>query len=171
MCLVGVACDVVCGGGVGCVGWAWGVGVGCEVGEVVLGAAEQLVGWCAAHHEEEHTGGCVGAAEVGVEVFGAEPGEGLGGAEDVSSHGVGGVEEVFEFVEDEFGGCVVVALYFVEDDVAFAFDFVLGECRVEDDVGEEVECAVGVSCGYGGVDVGFFFGGVGVELSADGFEA
>ena len=80
-------------------------------------------------------------------------------------------EVVLEFIVDEFGGCVVVALYLVANDSYLLATLCLGLGGVEDDVGKEVNGPCCMVVKDGGIVEGRFLGGVSGQGASSSFEA
>lgn len=80
-------------------------------------------------------------------------------------------EVVLEFVVDEFGGGVVVALYLVANDFYLLVKLCLGIGGVEDDVGKEVDGPRYMVVKDGGIVDGRLLGGVSLQIASYAFEA
>lgn len=80
-------------------------------------------------------------------------------------------EVVLEFIVDEFGGCVVVALYLVANDFYLLVKLCLGIGGVEDDVGKEVNGPCCMVVKDGGIVDGRLLGGVSLQVASYAFEA
>lgn len=80
-------------------------------------------------------------------------------------------EVVLEFVVDEFGGGVVVALYLVANDFYLLVKLCLGIGGVEDDVGKEVNSPCCMVVKDGGIVDGRLLGGVSLQVASYAFEA
>ena len=97
--------------------------------------------------------------------------ERLPAAENVAPEGVTGESHLFNLVEDEFGGRVLVVVDLFQHHIFLFDDFFFGEGGMEEDVGEDFE-GVAVLCRQeGGVKAGLLFGGAGVEFAAGVFDA
>ena len=70
----------------------------------------------------------------------------------------------------DFFGDVVVAVDFLDDDVAFLFHFFLVKARVHEHVGDDVDGKRHVAAFDLGVKAGLLAGGVGFEVSAAVFD-
>ena len=51
------------------------------------------------------------------------------------------INQLFEFIKNQFGGTVAVTVDFIDDDFHFLVDFSLGVCAVENNVGEHIDSA------------------------------
>lgn len=80
-------------------------------------------------------------------------------------------EKVLKFVENEFGGCVLVTFYFFGNDFDFLVYFVLGKCAVEHNVEQQLDGSGEVFTHEGCIDEGFLFRGVGVQVAAYSFHS
>ena len=65
--------------------------------------------------------------------------ERLPAAEDVATEGVAGESHLFNLVEDEFGGCVLVVVDLFQHHIFLFDDFFFRKGGVEEDVGEDFE--------------------------------
>ena len=76
-------------------------------------------------------------------------------------------EDVLKIIEDQLGGVVFIAVYLFEDDAPFLVDLMLREGAVEDDVGEQFECACKVLLQEGRVHHRLLLVGEGVKVAPD----
>ena len=96
---------------------------------------------------------------------------GPGRPQDVVAQRVSLEERILKFVEDAFGRRVQVALDFVDDYLAFLFDFVLGGCGVNNQVAEQFAGPREVFREEDRVECRILFGGERIEIAADRFHA
>ena len=106
------------------------------VGQVALDDAREAVEGNVANGADHHAVRRVVALDEAEQLLAGEVLDGFLVTEDVAADGVVGVDEFLEVVEDELAGVVLVGVDFVEDDVLFLLDFLVGEGGVEDDIGE-----------------------------------
>ena len=115
---------------------------------------------------------------VGTIVFAGET-EGVGGgvaaqaifvAENISSERSVAEEQLFEFIEDQFGGRILVTVDFIDDNLHFFLDLVLWIDAVEDHIRENVHGAVHIAAEHRGAIHRFLFAGESVEFAAHAFQ-
>ena len=121
--------------------------------------------------EEDGARGMVVAADEGLEIGSGVVAQALWVAEDIAAKRMMGKEECLEIIKDEFCGRVVVALYLIDDDLAFLLEFILRKGAVEDDVEQQGDGTTEVGAQEGGIVDGLFFARIGVEVAAHTFHA
>lgn len=156
------------GGGEGVVGarrgWC-GVGV-----KAAFDGGERALGGDVADDDEGHVGGAIPAVKEGLHGGAVEAQDGVAGADDGPAVGVIAIGEGEERLGGLSGGVVFAAADLFKDDLALAVELVGVEGGSLDGVAEDVEAGLEGAAGEGGVIDGVVKGGVGVDVSAGGFD-
>src|ERR1700734_2931026 len=119
---------------------------------------------------KDHVAGLEALLEEADEGVLLEAANGFASAEDRLAEGVTLPEVLGKDFVDEGIGTVLVHFDFFEDDAALAGDFLGGEDRVEDEVGEDVEGGRDVLVEDLDIEADSFFAGKGVEVATDGVD-
>ena len=142
-----------------------------EDAEMLLHALYDAVGVDGRRDVDHHVAGRVVEVEKLAAFPAGERTHALGRAEDVVGKGVAGKNALLILIVDILGGGIEIRLYLLHHHFMLDGYLMLGEEGVGDDVGQELEGAVFIAGGGGGVDDGVFLRGAGVEVAADALHA
>jgi len=125
----------------------------------------------ASEHKQHHPFGLIEATGEAKGVVGAERAHTFGRSENIVAERMALEEQVFEVVEDEVRGRVLVAVNFFDDHFGLFLDLVLRIGAVKSHVEDEVDGPFEVFAHEGGVDERLLLRRVSVEVAPDSLHA
>ena len=90
--------------------------------------------------------------------------------QNVSSQRTTAKKLLFEFIEDEFRGRILITVDLIDDDFHLLFDFALRVNAVEHHVGQHIDGTMHIASEHCGTKHRFLFAGKGIEFASHAFQ-